>query len=709
VANLETEWTQFSQNDVSNVGDHTIEISNNANNVILTVTDIHGNVATCEGSVTVVDAILPEAICQNVTVQLDANGNGSTTAQAVDNGSNDACGIASLALSQTQFTCADIGANPVTLTVTDSNGNSSTCTATVTVEDNVPPTALCQPATVQLDANGQGSITIADIDNGSNDACGIASRTLDITTFTCADVGSPVTVELTVIDNNGNVSTCEALVTVEDNVPPTALCKPATVQLDANGEASITITDIDNGSNDACGIASRSLDITEFTCTDVGAPVTVTLTVTDTNGNVSTCQAIVTVLGDIPTVSINEPEELPEFCQGAVLVLTTTATNAASYLWSSGETTDSIEVGPQGGTFTVTVTSATNCSETATYTVAPFDASTLLSSYTILAEDEVFLHGSNLVQSGGVGATDANGLIKLHQASTVAGFGRAANIVLNQGSFIVNPIFQPANIPFPDFVFNTLSNNTSPNVTINNNQSTTLNGSVYGTITVKQGATVTFSQPDVYIDQLKTFDGASIEFAGCANVFINDKFMLAQNGTINANGNNVVMYVNEDVQIEKGSYVRARIHSNGNELLAKGPNGNGNNSGDLTQMIGLFIAKKVHGNKNVVWNADDICNPCSITPPTPPVVGSNNDFGVDSFDVVSWPNPSETVFNLKLKTLDLSSESYIKVFDISNKLVFEGSFKPEDVYAFGKQLEGGVYIVTIEQGQNSKTIRVVKY
>ncbi|MEZ5022244.1 MAG: hypothetical protein R2728_03080 [Chitinophagales bacterium] len=29
----------------------------------------------------------------NVTVQLDASGNGSTTATVVDNGSNDACGI----------------------------------------------------------------------------------------------------------------------------------------------------------------------------------------------------------------------------------------------------------------------------------------------------------------------------------------------------------------------------------------------------------------------------------------------------------------------------------------------------------------------------------------------------------------------------------------------------------------------------------------
>jgi hypothetical protein len=58
---------------------------------------------------------------------------------AVDNGSNDACGIQSLVLSQTAFVCSEVGANTETLTVTDVNGNVSTCTTVVTVEDNVAP------------------------------------------------------------------------------------------------------------------------------------------------------------------------------------------------------------------------------------------------------------------------------------------------------------------------------------------------------------------------------------------------------------------------------------------------------------------------------------------------------------------------------------------------------------------------------------------
>ena len=238
--------------DCSNIG---------ANTVTLTVTDIHLNSSSCTATVTVIDNVAPNVICQNVTVQLDANGNGSTTAAAVNNGSSDACGIATVTLNQTTFNCNNVGGNTVLLTVTDVNGNSNTCSAVVTVEDHVAPIALCQNTTVQLDVTGNGSTTATAINNGSHDACGIGSVLLSHTNFACANVGANPVV-LTVTDNNGNVSTCNAVVTVQDHVAPVALCQNATVQLDVTGNGSITASVIDNGSSDACGIASKSLSKT---------------------------------------------------------------------------------------------------------------------------------------------------------------------------------------------------------------------------------------------------------------------------------------------------------------------------------------------------------------------------------------------------------------------------------------------------------------
>ena len=270
--------------------------------VVLTATDAAGNSSTVNCTVNIVDNEAPAALCQNLTVQLDANGSISITPQDVDNGSSDACGIQSRSLSQTDFGCTDTGGNTVTLTVENNNGNSSTCNATVTVEDNVAPTALCQNLTVQLDASGSGNTTAAAVDNGSSDACGIQSRSLSQTDFGCADTGGN-TVTLTVEDNNGNSSTCTATVTVQDNVAPTALCQNLTVQLDASGSGSTTAAAVENGSSDACGIQSRSLSQTDFGCADVGAN-TVILTVTDVNGNESTCSATITVEDNVAPTAL---------------------------------------------------------------------------------------------------------------------------------------------------------------------------------------------------------------------------------------------------------------------------------------------------------------------------------------------------------------------------------------------------------------------
>jgi len=273
-----------------------------ANPVVLTVTDVNGNVSTCNATVTIEDNVTPVALCQNVDVFLDATGNGSTTAALVDNGSSDACGIASLTLSQTTFDCSEVGLNPVTLTVVDNNGNSSTCTADVNVIDNIAPVAVCQDITVQLDASGVGTIVVADINNGSSDACGIATMTLSQSSFSCTEVGTKL-VTLTVTDVNGNSSTCTSTLTIEDNIAPIAVCQDITVQLDASGNAAITGTQINNGSSDACGIATLSVSPSTFDCTNIGGNAVV-LTVTDVNGNASTCNATVTVQDNVAPTAV---------------------------------------------------------------------------------------------------------------------------------------------------------------------------------------------------------------------------------------------------------------------------------------------------------------------------------------------------------------------------------------------------------------------
>ena len=275
--------------------------------ITMTVTDVNGNTSTCTSNVTVQDNIRPTAICQNVTVQLDAGGNGSITAASVNNGSSDNCGVASYALDKTTFGCTDIGNQQVTLSVTDGSGNTSTCSAVVMVKDMIVPMALCQPAVVQLNANGFGTLSAQQVDMGSSDNCSIKSLSLNQGSFNCSHIGNNNTVTLVVIDNDDNMSSCTANVTVLDNVLPTAICQSITVQLDANGQVTVDANQLNGGSTDNCGISRMYFDdfnpTRTFGCDDVGTFSLNNVIAEDNSGNLNYCNTTITIEDDIaPTV-----------------------------------------------------------------------------------------------------------------------------------------------------------------------------------------------------------------------------------------------------------------------------------------------------------------------------------------------------------------------------------------------------------------------
>jgi hypothetical protein len=456
---------------------------------------------------------------------------------------------------------------------------------------------------------------------------------------------------------------------------------------------------IAEGSSDACGIESMSVTPESFTCDTIGDN-TVTLTVVDVNGNENSCEATVTVEGIIPDVTISE-ESLPVFCTGVILIAESSVD--VTYEWTTGETTQSITV-IENGIYGVTVTSATNCTTYAEYEVTSIPEGEAISNYTILARDRVFLHGDNIVETGKVGSTFDQ--IKLHQNSHIVESAQANSLVLNQGSTVGEAIYESANPFTPEFLYNTMSNNGSPSVQVNAGQTMVLDGDVYDWIRVREGATVTFSQSNVSINRLQTWDGATIAFDGCANVYINDRFMLAKNGTINAEGNNVVMYVDNDVHIAQGSSVTGIIFSSG-EIKALGNNENSSNP-EATYMTGLFIAESVHGINNVIWNAGDICSdqqPC-------PADNGDIDEPMNreaQFDVVAWPNPSNSTFDMRVTSQDTRNDAVVYVYDMSNKLVHTATFRPDQKHNFGSELEGGVYIVKVKQAKNTKVIRLIKY
>jgi gliding motility-associated-like protein len=284
--------------------------------VTLTVTDEYGNFDSATALVTVVDEVAPIAMAQNLTLQLDENGEVNLTAEMLNNGSTDNCTadedlVFSIAPEFELFTCTDIGAAiEVMLTVTDDSGNSNTAIAEVTIIDELAPVVEVQNITVFLNEDGVAEITPADIDNGSADNCTEDDALvfdLSQTIFDCNNLFAPVEVTLTVTDEYGNFDSATALVTVVDEVAPIAMAQNLTLQLDENGEVNLTAEMLNNGSTDNCTanedlVFSIAPEFELFTCADIGAAIEVVLTVTDESGNSSTATAEVTIIDDLAPV-----------------------------------------------------------------------------------------------------------------------------------------------------------------------------------------------------------------------------------------------------------------------------------------------------------------------------------------------------------------------------------------------------------------------
>ncbi|GAB4252746.1 MAG: hypothetical protein Kow0027_17640 [Saprospiraceae bacterium] len=348
-------------------------------NVTLTVTDVNNNTATCSATVTVQDNTPPTAVCLNPTIGLDANGQASiTTADVFDAAnSSDNCGNPyPVFVTPNTFDCSNIGANTVTLQIIDLHGNTALCNATVTLVDNIAPTVTCKNTSVTLNSQGQASIQPIEVYDSGNDNCGnVNLQSVSPNSFDCSNVGAN-TVTLTVNDGHGNTATCSASVSVNDNKAPTAKCKNHSVALDANGQATITAADVNDGSSDKCGIGNMSVSPSSFGCANTG-PNTVTLTVSDAQGNTATCSASVTVQDNTPPTALCQNFTTDLDPDGTYTLAPSSIDNGSSdncsvSLSVSPNQFDCGDIGANTVTLTATDPSGNTATCTATLTINPF-------------------------------------------------------------------------------------------------------------------------------------------------------------------------------------------------------------------------------------------------------------------------------------------------------------------------------------------------
>jgi SprB repeat/Secretion system C-terminal sorting domain len=326
----------------------------------VTVTD--ANSCTASGSITVTASTAITLTVASTAARCNGAANGTATA-TVTGGAQPYSYAWSNGATTASITA--IGGNYL-VTVTDAVGCSASQVVTI-----AQPTAisLFLDVTDAVCTNGTGSITNR-ISGGTTPYTYLWNT--GATTLSLTNV-SGGTYSLTVTDANGCTRT--ASTTVNFFAPPTVNLTQTNITCNGanNGAVSAAVTGGTAPFSYAWSNSATNASISGLTAG------TYTVTVTDSKG----CVAIRSVTLTQPSAIVITPTVTNATCLpvGSVSVVASGGTGTYTYLWSTGATTSSI-TSMAGGTYSVTVTDANGCRNSATIIVPAVTSPNLTATIT---------------------------------------------------------------------------------------------------------------------------------------------------------------------------------------------------------------------------------------------------------------------------------------------------------------------------------------
>jgi hypothetical protein len=311
------------------------------------VTVTSGSGCASTANVTVAgDAVAPTITCPAaITVNCEPGLCGATVSYAMATGSDNCPNLTLVrALGLASGSFFPRGSNFVTFEAIDGAGNASNCEMGIHVLDNQAPVITCPPSFTVNATLGSCDAMVNFALPTATDNCpsptvvqvsgNPSGATLGIGTYSYAFEAH---------DISANQGFCNFTVTVADQEAPTAICQNSNLQL-VQGSATLSASNIDNGSSDQCGAVTLSLGQSNFDCSHAGNN-NVTLTVTDASGNTSSCVAVVNVIPgamsvttQVQTYNCGYGISCNGLSDGRAVATPVGGCPPYSYLWDNGET-----------------------------------------------------------------------------------------------------------------------------------------------------------------------------------------------------------------------------------------------------------------------------------------------------------------------------------------------------------------------------------
>ena len=231
------------------------------------------------------------------TASVPDAGVGATYAWTVTGGTLDA-GQNTTSIS---YTATDPTSVTIDVTITDANGCISSSQSIISVNTN--PDCTITAADAVCDGSTGNAVSVLDAGVGATYAWTVTGGTIDsgqgtnAISYTATDP-TTVTIDVTVTDASGCISSCQKVVSVASN--PTCIITADNAVCDGTSGHAASTADVGAGATYAWSITGSTIDSGQntpsisYTATD---PLTVTidLIVTDASACVSTCQKVVTV------------------------------------------------------------------------------------------------------------------------------------------------------------------------------------------------------------------------------------------------------------------------------------------------------------------------------------------------------------------------------------------------------------------------------